>query len=55
MEYREFGRLRWQISEVGYGMWGMGGDWDETDDTKSAEALDLAIDLGTANTLIYSK
>ncbi|MFK7970509.1 MAG: aldo/keto reductase [Bacteroidia bacterium] len=46
MEYREFGRLKWLISEVGYGMWGMGGDWDASDDAKSAKALDLAIELG---------
>ncbi len=25
MEYRTFGRLGWQVSEIGYGMWGMGG------------------------------
>ncbi|MEZ4688626.1 MAG: aldo/keto reductase [Bacteroidia bacterium] len=46
MEYRKFGRLQWLISEVGYGMWGMGGDWDESDDARSAGALDLAVDLG---------
>ena len=46
MEYRKFGRLQWLISEVGYGMWGMSGDWDESDDARSAEALDLAVELG---------
>jgi aryl-alcohol dehydrogenase-like predicted oxidoreductase len=25
MRYRRFGRTGWQASEVGYGMWGMGG------------------------------
>jgi aryl-alcohol dehydrogenase-like predicted oxidoreductase len=46
MEYREFGRLQWLVSEIGYGMWGMGGDWDPSDDKRSAKALDLAIELG---------
>ena len=25
MIYRRFGRTNWQLSEIGYGMWGMGG------------------------------
>jgi aryl-alcohol dehydrogenase-like predicted oxidoreductase len=25
MQYRTFGRTGWQVSEVGYGMWGMAG------------------------------
>ena len=24
MRYRRFGRLGWQVSEIGYGMWGLG-------------------------------
>ena len=31
MKYRRFGRTNWNISEVGYGMWGMG-EWSESDD-----------------------
>lgn len=45
MRYRKFGRLGWQVSEVGYGMWGMGG-WKESDDDESRQALQLAVDLG---------
>lgn len=45
MEYRRFGRTNWQVSEVGYGMWGMAG-WKESDDIQSAKALDLAVDNG---------
>lgn len=45
MRYRKFGRTNWQVSEIGYGMWGMGG-WTESDDIQSAKSLDLAIENG---------
>jgi aryl-alcohol dehydrogenase-like predicted oxidoreductase len=45
MRYRTFGRTGWQISEVGYGMWGMVG-WSGADDDRSRQALQLAVDLG---------
>jgi aryl-alcohol dehydrogenase-like predicted oxidoreductase len=45
MRYRTFGRTGWQISEIGYGMWGMGG-WTGSDDEESRRALDRALVLG---------
>jgi len=39
MRYRTFGRTGWQCSEIGYGMWGMGG-WTGADDQESLRALD---------------
>ena len=45
MRYRTFGRTGWQVSEVGYGMWGMAG-WTGSDDGESLESLQLATDLG---------
>jgi aryl-alcohol dehydrogenase-like predicted oxidoreductase len=45
MNYRRFGRTGWQVSEIGYGMWGMGG-WTGSDDDESMQALQLAVDLG---------
>ena len=45
MEYRIFGRTGWRISEIGYGMWGMG-DWSGSDDRESEQSLDLAVELG---------
>jgi aryl-alcohol dehydrogenase-like predicted oxidoreductase len=45
MHYRPFGRLGWEVSEVGYGMWGLAG-WTGSDDNESREALQLAVDLG---------
>ena len=45
MRYRTFGRTGWHVSEIGYGMWGMGG-WTGSDDEESLRALDRAIALG---------
>ena len=45
MNYRTFGRTGWQVSEIGYGMWGMGG-WTGSDDAESLDSLQHAIDLG---------
>lgn len=45
MQYRRFGRTNWQVSDVGYGMWGMG-SWSGSDDEKSLAALQHAVDLG---------
>ena len=45
MKYRRFGRTDWQLSEIGYGMWGMAG-WTESDDAQSAKSLDLAVEKG---------
>lgn len=45
MRYRTYPRTGWQVAEIGYGMWGMGG-WSGSDDDQSLEALDLAVSLG---------
>jgi aryl-alcohol dehydrogenase-like predicted oxidoreductase len=45
MRYRTFGRTGWQVSEVGYGMWGLAG-WTGANDETSRQALQLAVDLG---------
>jgi aryl-alcohol dehydrogenase-like predicted oxidoreductase len=45
MRYRTFGRTGWQVSEVGYGMWGLAG-WTGSDDAESLDALDRAVELG---------
>jgi aryl-alcohol dehydrogenase-like predicted oxidoreductase len=45
MIYRKFGRTGWQVSEVGYGMWGLAG-WTGSDDAESLQALERAIELG---------
>jgi aryl-alcohol dehydrogenase-like predicted oxidoreductase len=45
MRYRQFGRVGWQVSEIGYGMWGMAG-WSGSDDQESLESLQAAVELG---------
>jgi aryl-alcohol dehydrogenase-like predicted oxidoreductase len=45
MQYRSFGRMGWSVSEIGYGMWGMGG-WTGSNDEESLAALGRAIVLG---------
>jgi aryl-alcohol dehydrogenase-like predicted oxidoreductase len=45
MRHRTFGRLGWPVSEIGYGMWGMGG-WTGSDDRESLQALAKAIEGG---------
>jgi len=45
MNYRNFGRTGWDVSEIGYGMWGMAG-WKGSDDAQSERSLDLAVEQG---------
>lgn len=45
MHDRRFGRTGWMVSEIGYGMWGMGG-WTESDDAESLAALQHSVALG---------
>ena len=45
MNYRRFGRTGWNVSEIGYGMWGMAG-WTGSADAESLAALQRAADLG---------
>jgi aryl-alcohol dehydrogenase-like predicted oxidoreductase len=45
MRYRTFGRTGWQVSEIGYGMWGMVG-WTGSEDDQSRQSLQRAVDLG---------
>ncbi len=45
MKYRRFGRTGWNVSEIGYGMWGLAG-WTGSDDTETLASLHRAIELG---------
>jgi aryl-alcohol dehydrogenase-like predicted oxidoreductase len=51
MNYRELGRTRLRVSEVGFGAWAIGGNqfgnsYGPTDDAASLAAIKTAIDLG---------
>lgn len=47
MQYRDFGRTGWKVSEISFGAWAIGDDsWGRTDDSASLAALHRAIDLG---------
>jgi aryl-alcohol dehydrogenase-like predicted oxidoreductase len=45
MKYRVLGKTGWNISEIGYGMWGLAG-WKGSDDRETFEALQKAVDMG---------
>jgi aryl-alcohol dehydrogenase-like predicted oxidoreductase len=45
MKYRRFGRTGFQVSEIGHGLWGMGG-WSGSTDRASLEALRASAEQG---------
>jgi aryl-alcohol dehydrogenase-like predicted oxidoreductase len=46
MRYRRLGRTGIEVSEIGFGGWGIGGEWGGQDDEKALRALKRALDLG---------
>ncbi len=46
MRYRAFGRTGWQVSEIGFGGWQIGGQWGRVDDAASVRTLLHAFDSG---------
>ncbi|MCL4510661.1 MAG: aldo/keto reductase [Bacteroidetes bacterium] len=47
MKYRKLGKTNFEVSEVGYGTWGMGGNmWLDGTDDESVKSLHRAFDLG---------
>jgi aryl-alcohol dehydrogenase-like predicted oxidoreductase len=46
VKYRQFGRIGWNISEVSFGAWAVGGAWGEVDDEQSIAAMKRALELG---------
>ncbi len=45
MQTRKFGKTNWQVSEIGYGMWGMAG-WKDSSDDESRASLERSVELG---------
>ncbi len=46
MQYRDFGRTGWKVSEISFGAWAIGGSWGDVADADALAALHKAIDLG---------
>ena len=46
MKFRPFGRTGWQVSEVGFGAWQLGGQWGTQDDAESVRVLHYAFEQG---------
>ena len=46
MRYRDFGRTGWQVSEIGFGGWQIGGSWGRVDDAASIRTLLHAFERG---------
>lgn len=46
MQYREFGRIGWKVSEISFGAWAVGGEWGAVDDGQSIAAMKRALELG---------
>jgi aryl-alcohol dehydrogenase-like predicted oxidoreductase len=46
MRYRKLGRTGIEVSEIGFGGWGIGGGWGYQDDAEALRALKRALDLG---------
>jgi aryl-alcohol dehydrogenase-like predicted oxidoreductase len=46
MKYRPLGRTPWNVSEISFGAWAIGGAWGSVDDSESLAALNQAVDSG---------
>jgi aryl-alcohol dehydrogenase-like predicted oxidoreductase len=46
MHYRTLGRTGWDVSEISFGAWAIGGAWGNVSDAESMAALHKAIDCG---------
>jgi len=46
MQYRDFGRTGWKVSEISFGAWAIGSAWGQVDDSESLAAMHKALDMG---------
>jgi aryl-alcohol dehydrogenase-like predicted oxidoreductase len=46
MRTRRLGKTGYEVSEVGFGAWAIGGSWGRTDDVESLAAMHAAVDAG---------
>src|SRR5687768_1095496 len=45
---RPFGRTGWNIADVGFGAWAIGGAWGNVDEAQAKDALRAALEAGTS-------
>ncbi len=46
MQYRRFGKTGWDVSVVGMGCWGIGGQWGPVEEAQAIHTIQHAVDLG---------
>ncbi|AIE86547.1 aldo/keto reductase [Fimbriimonas ginsengisoli] len=46
MNYRPLGRTGWNVSDISFGAWAVGGTWGPVEDEESLKAMHRAVDLG---------
>ena len=46
MNYRKFGKMNWQVSAIGFGAWGIGGQWGDVPEDQAISAIHAALDEG---------
>ncbi len=46
MKYRKFSNTGWNVSEIGLGCWGIGGNWDDVTDEEAEKVLKKSLDKG---------
>src|SRR5579862_2927529 len=46
VKYRTLGRTGWNVADVSFGAWAVGGTWGPVDDAESLAAMHRAVDLG---------
>ena len=52
MNYREFGRTGWKVSEMGFGAWAIGGDaWGQTKKRLTWESILLIPPMSTVTAI----
>lgn len=43
---RRFGRTNWNVSEIGFGAWAIGGSWGDVDESDARASVHAALDAG---------
>ena len=47
MNYRPLGRTGWNVSEIGFGAWAIGGNWGDVSEDQARDTLRAALEAGT--------